>query len=109
MTRHELEKMTVVKLREEALKYPELTGVHGMKKEELIKAIAELMGLPEEETTKKKVKGKKVKTKGGFKKVIKSLKKKRSEALKANDAKGLKIVRKKIKSAKRKLRKLAAA
>lgn len=109
MTRHELEKMTVVKLREEALKYPELTGVHGMKKIELVEELAKLMGLPEEETSKKKVKGKKRKTKGGLKKVIKSLKEKRSEALKANDAKDLKIVRKKIKSAKRKLRKLAAA
>ncbi|MGA1842321.1 MAG: transcription termination factor Rho [bacterium] len=109
MTRHELEKMTVVKLREEALKYPELTGVHGMKKAELIKALAELMGLPEEEIPKKKVKVKKGNTKGGLKKVIKSLKEKRSEALKAKDAKALKIVRKRIKSAKRKLRKLVAA
>jgi hypothetical protein len=109
MTRHELEKMTVVKLREEALNYPELTGVHGMKKAELVEELARLMGLPEEETPKKKAKVKKGKTKGGLKKVIKSLKEKRSEVLKAKDAKGLKIIRKKIKSAKRKLRKLAAA
>lgn len=109
MTRHELEKMTVVKLREEAIKYPELTGVHGMKKAELVYELAKLMGLPEEETPKKKVKVKKGKTKGSLKKVIRSLKEKRSEALQAKDAKSLKIVRKKIKSAKRKLRKLVAA
>jgi hypothetical protein len=109
MTRHELEKMTVVKLREEALKYPDLTGVHGMKKAELIDALAKLMGLSEEEKPKKKVKGKKVDKKGNLKKRIKSLKEKRVEALKAKDAKSLKIVRKKIKCAKRKLRKLVAA
>jgi hypothetical protein len=109
MTRHELEKMTVVKLREEALKYPELTGVHGMKKAELINELARLMGLPEEEIPKKKVKVKKGKTKGSLKKDIRSLKEKRAEALKAKDARGLKIVRKKIKYAKRRLKKLAAA
>ena len=58
MTRHDLEKMTVIKLREEALKYSELSGVHGMKKSELVDALAKLMGLPEEETSKKKAKGK---------------------------------------------------
>jgi hypothetical protein len=35
-----LERMTVVKLREEALKIPELSGVRGMTKEELVRAIA---------------------------------------------------------------------
>jgi hypothetical protein len=109
MTRHELEKMTVVKLREEALKYEELTGVHGMKKSELVDALAQIMGLPEEEKPKKKAKTKKGDTKGGLKKKIKSLKEKRAKALEAKDAKGLKIAQKKIKRAKRKLRKLVAA
>ena len=109
MTRHELERMTVLKLREEALKYPELTGVHGMKKTELVDALAQLMGLPEEEGSKKKLKVKKGETKGSLKKSINSLKKKRVEALQSKDAKALKIVRKKIKSAKRKLKKLAVA
>ena len=35
-----LERMTVVKLREEALKVPELSGVRGMSKEELVRALA---------------------------------------------------------------------
>ncbi len=109
MTRHELENMTVVKLREEALKFPDMSGVHGMKKTELVDELAKLMGLPEEEKVKKKVKEKKGKTKGGLKKRIKSLKEKRPGAIEAKDAKGLKIIRKKIKRAKRDLRKLAAA
>jgi hypothetical protein len=109
MTRHDLEKMTVVKLREEALKFPELSGVHGMKKEELIDALAKLMGLPEEEKPKKKVKGKKGQTKEGLKKKIKALKGKRAEAIQVKDAKGLKIARKKIKRLKRAIRKIKAA
>jgi len=109
MTRHELEKMTVVKLREEALNYSELTGVHGMKKAELVDALAKIMGLPEEETPKKKVKAKKGETKASMKKRIHALKEKRVEAIQNKDAKGLKIARKKIKRIKRKLRKLAAA
>ena len=109
MTRHELEKMTVVKLREEALKYPELTGVHGMKKAELVDALAKILGLPEEEHPHKKVKVKKGETKAGMKKRIQALKEKRADALKKKDSKGLKITRNKIKRIKRKLRKLPAA
>jgi hypothetical protein len=36
----DLEKMTVLKLREEALKYPQIKGVHGKHKEELMEEIA---------------------------------------------------------------------
>ena len=109
MTRHELEKMTVIKLREEAVKYPELTGVHGMKKDELITKLAKLMGLPEEEKVKKKPKVKKGVSKKDLKKKILSLKEKRAEAIQAKDAKTLKIIRKRLKRTKRSLRKLAAA
>lgn len=109
MTRHELEKMTVVKLREEAVKYPELTGVHGMKKDELITELAKFMGLPEEEKVKEKPKAKKGVSKKDLKKKILSLKEKRAEAIQAKDAKTLKIIRKRLKRTKRSLRKLAAA
>ena len=36
----DLEKMTVLKLREEALKYPQIKGVHGKHKEQLMEEIA---------------------------------------------------------------------
>lgn len=109
MTRHELRKMTVLKLREEALKYPDLTGVHGMKKEELVEALANILGLPEEERVHKRHKIKKQVTKNDIKKEIKALKQKREEAIQAKDGKSLKIVRKRIKRAKRTLRELAVA
>jgi hypothetical protein len=43
-----LEKMTVKALREMAKEIPEISGVHGMKKEELIVAINEVRGAKEE-------------------------------------------------------------
>ena len=41
----DLEKMTVLKLREEALKFPEIEGVHGKNKEQLMDEIASLLGI----------------------------------------------------------------
>ena len=41
----DLEKMTVLKLREEALKYSQIKNVHGKNKEELIEEIANALGL----------------------------------------------------------------
>ena len=41
----DLEKMTVLKLREEALKFPEIQSVHAKPKDQLIKEIAELLGI----------------------------------------------------------------
>ena len=38
----DLEKMTVLKLREEALKYPQIEGVHGKHKEQIMDEIAKL-------------------------------------------------------------------
>jgi len=41
----DLEKMTVLKLREEALKYPEIEAVHGKNKEQLMDEIAKILGI----------------------------------------------------------------
>jgi len=41
----DLEKMTVLKLREEALKYPQIEGVHGKHKEQLMDEIANALGI----------------------------------------------------------------
>lgn len=43
-----LEKMTIKELREIALQIPEITGVHGMNKEELISALKKIYGIKEE-------------------------------------------------------------
>jgi len=41
----DLEKLTVLKLREEALKYPQIEGVHGKNKEQLMDEIAKVLGI----------------------------------------------------------------
>lgn len=41
----DLEKMTVLKLREEALKYPQIQGVHGKNKEQLMDEISAALGI----------------------------------------------------------------
>ena len=43
-----LEKLTIKELREIALQIPEITGVHGMNKEELISALKKVYGIKEE-------------------------------------------------------------
>ncbi len=43
-----LEKMTIKELREIALQIPEISGVHGMNKEELISVLKKIYGIKEE-------------------------------------------------------------
>ncbi|MGA1825783.1 MAG: transcription termination factor Rho [bacterium] len=109
MTKHDLEKMTVLKLREEAMKFPDLKSTHSMNKEELIATLMEHLGIHEDAPTTVSRKRKKVKkSKQELKKAISELKTQREEALQAKDAKLLKNVRYKIKKIKRNLRRLAA-
>ena len=113
-----LEKMTVKALREMAKEIPEITGVHGMKKEELIVAINEVKGVEAEtskaETVKadKSIKGKPVKkagaTPGEIKKQIKALKAQRQAALGAKDKKMATVYRRRISRLKKKSKKAAA-
>ncbi len=117
-TEKPLEKMTVKALREMAKEIPEITGVHGMKKEELIVAINEFRGVKEEtvkeETVKadKSIKGTPVKKAGGargeIKKQIKTLKAQRQTALEAQDKKMATIYKRHISRLKKKSRKAAA-
>lgn len=123
-----LDKMTVKALREMAKEIPEITGVHGMKKEELLVAINEVRGVEAEtveaetvkaETSKaetvkadKSTKGKQVKkagsTTGEIKKQIKALKAQRQAALGAKDKKMATVYKRRISRLKKKSRKVAA-
>ncbi|MBE9545076.1 MAG: Rho termination factor N-terminal domain-containing protein [Proteobacteria bacterium] len=137
-TEKPLEKMTVKALREMAKEIPEITGVHGMKKEELIVAINEVRGAKEEtakeetvkeetvkeetvkeetvkeETVKtdKSIKATPVKKAGGargeIKKQIKTLKAQRQTALEAQDKKMATVYKRRISRLKKKSRKAAA-
>jgi hypothetical protein len=110
----ELEKMTSTKLRELIRKeYPEIKGVHAMKKEELFNTIIKAAGIEKEEIDKDKVapkhKKKKVEiTSSKLKKEIKKLKVDKEKAIETKDKKTLIKLRKKIKKLKRHTRKLSS-
>lgn len=99
----DLEKMTATELREFALKeYPAVTGVHAMKKEELIAAIHKARGEAVKGTKKKKEAAVKVSIdKKELKKQIRLLKSEKGKFLQEKDKKALAKVRKKIKRLKR--------
>ncbi len=108
--RAELEKLTAPKLRELAMeKYPNLTGVSGMKKEELVEGIiAEEVRLglrPKEEKTQATAAMGVMQLKAA----IRNLKRDRDAALQGKDAAGLGRARLQIKRMKRQLRRLREA
>ena len=93
-----LDKMTVKELREVALEIPSITGVHGMKKAELLAAIKEAKGIVE--TLVKKTSA----TVSEIKNQIKIFKEKRESALKEKNAKMATIYRRRISRLKKKSR-----
>lgn len=98
----DLEKMTAVELRELALKdYPGITGVHAMKKEELVLAIRRARGEDVKEVKKKKAVGKVKADKKEIKKQIRLLKEKKNQILAGGSKKDLTRIRRKIKRLKR--------
>lgn len=108
MEEKDLTKMTVKKLREDAQKYTSIHGIHTMKKEELIRAIAEARGEPVEITRKKpRKKKRKVVDIAEIKKQIKDLRVKKGEARETKDYQLVDRLRKKIKRLKRHTRKFA--
>jgi protein-arginine kinase activator protein McsA len=93
----DIAKLPATKLREIALKIPEIEGVYGMNKQQLIEAIKAAQGLREEES-------KKVKSQVDIslvKKQIRNLKAERNQAIANRDRTQLKEIRKKLKKLKR--------
>ena len=115
VTEKPLEKMTVKALREMAKEIPEISGVHGMKKEELIVAINEVRGAGAPAgpvKADKSIKAKPVKKAGAsrseIKKQIKTLKAQRQTALGAQDKKMAIVYKRRISRLKKQSRKAAA-
>ena len=97
-----LEKMTVKDLREIAKEIPEITGVHGMKKEDLIVAIKEAKGIKDLPAKKA------VANIGEIKNKIRAYKVQRQAALEAKDKKMATIYKRRISRLKKKSRRAAA-
>jgi protein-arginine kinase activator protein McsA len=101
----DLEKMTVLKLREEALKYPQIEGVHGKNKEQLMDEIANVLGIEKphahfSETV--------VHTKSDLKHKIRELKIEREKLLEEQDYQKLHAVRRELHDLKHTIRKIEA-
>ena len=101
----DLEKMTVLKLREEALKFPEIEGVHGKNKEQLMDELAKALGIekPHVHFTEKIVH-----TKSDLKHKILELKSERDKLLQGHDHEKLHDVRREMHKLKHEIRKLEA-
>jgi len=93
-----LEKMTAKELREVAIEIPEVTGVHGMNKAELINAIKLSKGIEIKSVKKTDSKVREIKKK------IKELKAKREPLLESNDNKMAAIYKRRIIRLKKKTR-----
>ena len=101
----DLEKMTVLKLRDEALKYPHIEGVHGKNKEQLMDEIAKALGIerPHAHFTETVVH-----TKSDLKQKIHSLKIEREKLLEVHDHQRLHEVRRELHELKHTIRKIEA-
>ena len=104
-----LDKMTAPELKEVAKEIPGLTGVHAMKKAELIDVIKEYYGIEDEgpaKGKKKKADKQKVSVKELKAKII-QLREKKEEARAAKDRKNVEILRRRINLLKKQTRKVA--
>ena len=108
MELRDLQKMTVVKLREEGLKHSGITGVYAMDKAQLIGALAEVYGIDIEAATRA-AREQFAADKSTLKQAIRTFKGQRDAALAAHDAAQVKQLRFHIKKHKRLLRRLASS
>lgn len=102
----DLVKMTVVKLREEALKHPEMKGVHGKNKPQLMDELASLLGI---EKPHSHYAEEIVHTKGDLKHKIRELKAERDKLIQLRDHKQLHAVRRQMHDLKLRIRKMERA
>jgi hypothetical protein len=106
MTLQELQNMTVVRLRQEAMQHDGIEGVSGMSKAQLVEALVELLGI-DADLPARLVTAKISGDKAVLKSEIRTLKSARDEASAAGDSSGQHRTRTNIKKRKRALRRLA--
>ena len=103
----DLEKMTIVKLREEALKFPEeIKEVHGKSKAQLMDELAKRMGIDKPHVHLAEAI---VHTKDDLKHKIRELKGQRDKLIAAKDHKKVHEMRREIHQLKRRIRKIEHA
>jgi hypothetical protein len=108
MELRDLQRMTVVRLREEGLKQGSITGVYAMNKAQLIEALAAVYGIDIEAATRA-AREQFAADKSTLKQEIRAFKGQRDAALSTHDATQVKQLRLHIKKRKRMLRRLASS
>ena len=96
-----LEKMTAKELREVGKQIPEITGVYGMNKAELISAIKKARGIVDDAPKRKDASVREIKKK------IKAIKAEHEAAVENNDMKMAAVYRRRISRLKKKTRRAA--
>jgi hypothetical protein len=94
-----LEKMTAKELRDLALTIPEIVGVHGMNKEEVLSAIKKARGIQEDKKSTRSMRE--------LKEKIKELRGKKMEVQEKKDKKAVDRIRKRISRLKKQSRQAA--
>jgi len=96
-----LDRMTAKELRETALKIPEISGVHGMNKAELLTAIKKARGIVDVKAGKSDVSMRQMKKK------IQALKTQKAEAHENEDKARARILRRRVSRLKKRTRRAA--
>ena len=96
-----LDRMTAKELRETALKIPEITGVHGMNKAELLTAVKKARGIVDVKTERSDVSVRQMKKK------IQALKTQKAEAYENKNKTRAGMLRRRISRLKKKTRRAA--
>ncbi len=105
-----LDKMTVKELRQIALEIPDVTGVHAMKKEDLLVIIREHLGIKDEAGARKEgAAGKGARSGRELKAQIVSLRHAKEQARAARDRRSVQILRRRINRLKKMTRKAAGS
>ena len=97
-----LVKMTASKLRDEAMKFDDLVGVHGMEKPELIEVLKKKYGITEEHHESQAF----IERKHAVKARIKRLKAEKEQAITAKDQEQTAVLQKRLHQQRRLLKKL---
>jgi hypothetical protein len=103
MVWNDLEKMTVIKLREEALRFPQIESVHGKNKGQLMEELANALGI---EKPHVHFSEKIIHTKSDLKHRIHELKTERNKMLETHDHKRLHELRREMHALKHAIRKI---
>jgi len=103
MVWNDLEKMTVIKLREEALRFPQIESVHGKNKGQLMEELANALGI---EKPHVHFSEKIIHTKSDLKHRIHELKTERNKMIETHDHKRLHELRREMHALKHAIRKI---